>query len=152
MKKLLLTTAILATIGFRQPALAQAGADHDAHSVKQMAAVMKLEDALKSLQKGIAMMADTVSEKNLKEMLADGPIMEKWHEEEGAIREAAASLKQHAATLPDEKKKRLESSLSQFLNLLDDFHIATHNKDAAKARAEVTKTKGALKLIEANVQ
>lgn len=153
MKKLLLTTAILTTIGFQQPALAHEGEDHSehAHTEKQTVAI-KPEEALKALQGGIAMMADTVSEKNRKEMFADGLIMEKWHEEVAVIQEAIKLLKQHAATLPDEKKKRLESSLSQLLKLLDDFHIATHDKNVAKAQAEVTKAKGALKLIEVNIK
>jgi hypothetical protein len=154
MKKLLLTTAILATIGFQQPAFAREGEDHEkhTHSEKQVTVTMKPEAALKALQDGIAMMADTVSEKNREEMFADGPIMEKWHEEVSVIQDATTSLKQHATTLPDEKKKRLESSLNQLLKLLDDFHMATHNKDAAKAQAEVTKAKGALKLIEVNIK
>lgn len=154
MNKLLLTTAILALVGFQHPAMAREGEEHreHAHSAKQETATTKPENALKALQNGIAMMADTISEKNQKEMLADGPIMDKWHEEVGVIQEVTASLKHHAATLPDEKKKRLESSLNQLLRLLDDFHIATHNKDVAKAQAEVTKAKGALKLIEANIK
>lgn len=154
MKKLLLTTAILVFASFQQPTLAHEGEDHSehTHTEKQVTVAIKPEEALKALQGGIAMMADTVSEKNQKEMFADGPIMEKWHEEVAVIQEAIASLKQHAATLSDEKKKRLESSLSQLLKLLDDFHMATHDKNAAKAQAEVTKAKGALKLIEVNIK
>ena len=154
MKKLLLTTAILAVLGFQQPSLAQGQKENSdpSHSEEQAPIGIKPEDAVKALQNGIVMMADTVSEKNREEMFANGAIMEKWHEEVSAIQDTAASLKQHAATLPDEKKKRLESSLNQLLNLLDDFHIATHNKDAAKAQAEVAKAKGALKLIEANIK
>jgi len=156
MKKLLLTTAILALSGLQQPALAHGDEKHEGHhstsSTGSASTEMKSEDALKILHEGIALMEETVSDKNREEMFANGPIMDKWHDKESAIREAAESLKKNPSSVSGDKKKRLESSINQLNKVLDDFHIATHNQDAAKAQAEVKKAKGALKLIEANIK
>jgi hypothetical protein len=152
MKNLLFTTAILALIGFWQPALAHGDEKHDDAATHSVEATLTKEQALAALQDGITMMEKTVSDAHRAEMFNDGPIMEQWHEKVAAIEEASSVLRKHSATLAEDKKKRLEGALNQLSKVLDDFHMATHEKDAKKSQAEVTKAKGALKLVESNIK
>ena len=59
---------------------------------------------------------------------------------------------QYAATLDESQRKRIEGSISQISEKMDDFHIATHDRDAAKSRKEVKKTKGMLKLLKSQLK
>lgn len=153
MKKLLLTAAIIALTGLNQPAFAHGNEDHESQQHEASVAETRIPtEALTILQEGVALMADTVSEKNRAEMFADGPIMEKWHEKTVEIQESIGTLKHHAATLPNDKKVRLESSLNQLSKTLDDFHMMTHEKDPIKSEKEAKKAQGAVKLIEANLK
>ncbi len=153
MKKLLLTAAIIALTGLNQPAFAHGNEDHGGQQHEaSIAETRNPTEALTVLQEGVVLMADTVSEKNRAEMFSDGPIMEKWHEKTVEMQESIDVLKRHAATLPNDKKTRLESSLNQFSKALDDFHVMTHEKDPVKSEKEAKKAQGAVKLIEASLK
>ncbi len=150
MKKLLLATAILTLTGLQQPAFAHGDEDHTGQQHEASSAETRTPtEALAVLQEGVVLMAETVSEKNRAEMFADGPIMEKWHEKTVEMQESIDALKRHAATLTNDKKERLESSLNQLSRTLDDFHMMTHEKDPLKSEKEAKKAQGAVKMVEA---
>lgn len=153
MKRIILGFMLTTALGISYPAWSQGHENQGEQNLQEIsvAAVRTPEESLKVLQDGVAIMMDSVSEKNREEMFANGPIMEKWHEETVKIQEATETLQQHAATLPDDKKTRLEGALSLFSKALDNFHAMTHEKDAQKSVKEAKKVQQVLKLIETNL-
>lgn len=142
MKKLLLTTAMLALIGIQQPALAHGDEKHDeAHhesTAKAPAAtVVTAEEALAKIQSGM---------KTISALVAEGK-HDILHDEIEKIEGSIAALKENK-TLESDKKTRLESSLKQLSAQLDKVHSAADAKDAEKTKAEFRKAEGALKLVE----
>ena len=142
MKKLLLTAAILVLTGLQQPAFAHGDEEHGSQpheATSEMAMpAMTAQESLTSIQTGMA----TISSK-IETGALDG-----LHEEIEKIDMAAKMLKEKA-TVTEDKKARLESSLDQLSAQLDKMHDATDAKDMEKSKAEFKKAEGALKLVEA---
>lgn len=148
MKKLLLTTAILALAGFQQPALAHGDEKHeDAHhesTAKAPAAAATAataQEALTEIQSGMKAVATEVAEGK----------HDTLHDQIEKIEKSIASLKEKSG-LEGEKKARLDSSLKQLSTQLGKVHSAADAKDAEKTKAEFKKAEGALKLVESNVK
>lgn len=145
MKKLLLTTAILALVGLQQPAFAHGDEEHGEHhqeAAAEMAApAMTAEEALTSIQGGMTALGSQIEAGQL----------DLTHAEIEKIDAAAESLKGGAAVTED-KKARLESSINQFVSQLGKLHTVADAKDAEKSKAEFKKAQGALKLIESNLK
>lgn len=145
MKKLLLTTAILALVGLQQPAFAHGDEEHGDHHQEAAAEMappaMTAEEALTSIQAGMTVLGSQIEAGQL----------DLTHAEIEKIDAAAKSLKSGAAVTED-KKARLESSINQFVSQLGKLHAVADAKDAEKSKAEFKKAQGALKLIEANLK
>ena len=161
MKKLLLTTAILALAGFQQPALAHEGEDHsktEQHGQHEPSAVhdeatkiATKDDALKVLRDGVAFMDEAVN-KHKADLFANGKVMDQLHDVTVHIEEAAKFLEKDSESMEPTKKARLSSALKQLVKTTTDFHIGTHDKNLEKTLAELKKSQGALKLVESNVK
>jgi len=157
MKKILLTTAILAFAGLQQPALAHEGEDHsktEQHGQHEPSAVhdeatkiTTKDGALKVMRDGIAFMDEAVN-KHKANLFADGKVMDQLHDVTVHIEEAAKFLEKDAASMEPAKKARLSSALKQLVKTTTDFHIGTHDKNLEKTLAELKKSQGALKLVE----
>lgn len=148
MKKLLLTTAILAFAGFQQPALAHGDAKHEEHHAeasaadsKASAATKDAQSALAEIQAGMKTISTQISENKHDAM----------HDEIEKIEASINALKEKSA-LEGDKKTRLEASLKQLSTQLGKVHSAADAKDAEKTKAEFKKAEGALKLLESNVK
>ena len=145
MKKLLLTTAIIALAGLNQPAFAHGDEDHGNQpheaSTEAVMPTMSAQEALASIQAGM----DTISSQ------IDAGQFDLTHAEIEKIDVAAKSLKA-SATIADDKKARFESSINQFVAQLGKLHTVADSKDAEKSKAEFKKAQGALKLIETNLK
>lgn len=141
MKKLLLTAAIIALTGLNQPAFAHGDEDHGAqpHETTTEAATpaMTAQEALASIQTAMGTVGSQI----------DAGQFDLTHEEIEKIDAAAKSLKT-SATVAEDKKARLESSINQFVAQLGKLHTVTDAKDAEKSLAEFKKAQGALKLVE----
>lgn len=142
MKKLLLTAAILALTGLQQPAFAHGDGEHGEHHQEATAETampaMTAPEALTSIQSGMTTIGSQI----------EAGTLDAIHEEIEKIDMAAQTLKEKA-TVTEDKKTRLESSLAQFSAQLGKLHEATDVKDAVKSKAEFKKAEGAFKLVEA---
>ena len=148
MKKLLLTTAILATIGFQQPALAHGDEKHEGQHTEDPAIAPKAistatdaQGALTEIQAGMKTISTQISENKHDAM----------HDEIEKIEASIKALKEKSG-LEGDKKTRLEASLKQLSTQLGKVHSAADAKDAEKTKAEFKKAEGALKLLESNVK
>lgn len=145
MKKLLLTAAIIALTGLNQPAFAHGDEDHGTqpHEAATEAATPALtaQEALGSIQTGMGTVGSQI----------DAGQFDLTHEEIEKIDAAAKSLKT-SATVAEDKKARLESSINQFVAQLGKLHTVTDSKDAEKSLAEFKKAQGAFKLVEATLK
>lgn len=140
MKKLLLTTAIIALTGLNQPAFAHGDEDHgnQPHETTAEATMPTTQEALTSIQTGIDMLGSQI----------DAGQLDLTHAEIEKIDAAAKALKTNA-TVADDKKARLESSINQFIAQLGKLHTVADAKDVEKSKAEFKKAQGAFKLVEA---
>lgn len=145
MKKLMLTAAIIALTGLNQPAFAHGDENHGSqpHETATEAAMpaATTQEALTSIQTGM----DTVASQ------IDAGQLDLTHAEIEKIDAAAKSLRS-SATVTEDRKARLESSINQFVAQLGKLHTVADAKDAEKSKAEFKKAQGALKLIEANLK
>ncbi len=148
MKKLLLTTAILATIGFQQPALAHGDEKHEgqhteahASAPKTVSVAADAQGALTEIQAGMKTISTQISENKHDAM----------HDEIEKI-EASIKLLKEKSALEGDKKTRLEASLKQLSAQLGKVHSAADAKDVEKTKAEFKKAEGALKLVESNAK
>lgn len=146
MKKLLLTTAILALTGLQQPALAHGDekhgdAHHEAAAKAPVSTAATAQDALTEIQSGMKAVATQVAEGK----------HDTLHDQIEMIEKNIAALKEKSGT-EGEKKARLDSSLKQLSTQLGKVHSAADAKDAEKTKAEFKKAEGALKLVESNVK
>ena len=148
MKKLLLTTAILAFAGFQQPALAHGDEKHEGHHTEAATADSKAtttatdaQSALAEIQTGMKTISTQISENKHDAM----------HDEIEKIEASIKALKEKTG-LEGDKKTRLEASLKQLSTQLGKVHSAADAKDAEKTKAEFKKAEGALKLLESNVK
>jgi len=145
MKKLLLTTAIIALTGLNQPAFAHGDEDHgnQPHETSTEAAISATtaQESLTSIQTGMDMVGSQI----------DAGQFDLTHVEIEKIDTATKALKT-SASVADDKKARLESAINQFLAQLGKLHTVADAKDAEKSKAEFKKAQGALKLIESNLK
>jgi hypothetical protein len=148
MKKLLLATAILATIGFQQPALAHGDEKHEekhteapAVAPKAISTATDAQGVLTEIQAGMKTISTQISENKHDAM----------HDEIEKIEASIKALKEKSG-LEGDKKTRLEASLKQLSTQLGKVHSAADAKDAEKTKAEFKKAEGALKLLESNVK
>lgn len=142
MKKLMLTAAILALTGLNQPAFAHGDEDHgdQPHETTAEATMpaTTTQEALTSIQTGMDVVGSQIEAGQL----------DLTHAEIEKIDTAAKALKT-SATVADDKKARLESSINQFIAQLGKLHVVADAKDAEKSKAEFKKAQGAFKLVEA---
>lgn len=142
MKKLLLTAAIIALTGLNQPAFAHGDEDHgsQAHETTAEATMpaATTQEALTSIQTSMDAVGSQI----------DAGQFDLTHAEIEKIDTAAKALKT-TATVTDDKKARLESSINQFVTQLGKLHVVADAKDAEKSKAEFKKAQGAFKLVEA---
>lgn len=158
MKKLMLTAAILALTGLSQPAFAQVDEDHskmEQHNQHEPSTVedevkqiTNKDDALKVIRDGVLFMEEAVT-KHKADLFADGKAMDQLHDVTVHIEEGAKFLENDAGIDDPAKKARLSSAIKQLVKTTTDFHIATHDKNIEKTMAELKKSQGALKLVEA---
>lgn len=148
MKKLLLTTAILAFAGLQQPALAHGDEKHEGQHTEAPAADSKAtatatdaQSALAEIQAGMKTISTQISENKHDAM----------HYEIEKI-EASINVLKEKAGLEGDKKTRLEASLKQLSTQLGKVHSAADGKDAEKTKAEFKKAEGALRLVESNIK
>ncbi len=142
MKKLLLTAAILALTGLNQPAFAHGDEEHGAQPHETTAeATMPAttsQETLASIQTGMDTLGSQI----------DAGQLDLTHVEIEKI-DAAAKVLKTSATVEDDKKARLESSINQFVAQLGKLHVVADAKDAEKSKTEFKKAQGAFKLVEA---
>ena len=142
MKKLLLTAAILALTGLNQPAFAHGDEDHGSqpHETTAEASMpaTTTQEALTSIQTSMDVLGSQI----------DAGQLDLTHAEIEKIDAAAKALKT-SASVADDKKDRLESSINQFIAQLGKLHTVADAKDAEKSKAEFKKAQGAFKLVEA---
>ena len=86
------------------------------------------------------------------DLFNDGATMDKLHDITVHIEEAAKFIESQPSQKTEAEKARLLSALKQITKTATDFHIATHDRNLEKAKAELKKTQGALKLVEANLK
>lgn len=148
MKKLLLTTAILALSAFQQHALAHGDEKHEgqhtkaqASESKTVATVTDAQSALTNIQNGMKTINMQISENNYDAM----------HNQIEKIETSINVLKEKAG-LEGDKKTRLDASLKQLSTQLGKVHSAADAKDAEKTKAEFKKSEGALKLLESHIK
>ncbi len=146
MNKLFLTAAIVALTGLQQPAFAHGDEEHGTQPHQESTAEMAMpamtaQEALTSIKAGM----DTVGSQ------IDVGQFDLTHVEIEKIDTAAKALK-NGATVAEDKKTRLESSINQFVAQLGKLHTVADAKDAEKSKAEFKKAQGALKLIESNLK
>lgn len=142
MKKLLLTVAIFALTGLSQPAFAHGDEDHgdQPHETTAEASMpaTTTQEALTNIQTGIDALGSQI----------DAGQLDLTHAEIEKIDAAAKALKT-SASVADDKKDRLESSINQFIAQLGKLHTVADAKDAEKSKSEFKKAQGAFKLVEA---
>ncbi len=142
MKKLLLTVAIFSLTGLSQPAFAHGDEDHgdQPHETTAETAMpaTTTQEALTNIQTGIDALGSQI----------DAGQLDLTHAEIEKIDAAAKALKT-SASVTDDKKARLESSINQFIAQLGKLHTVADAKDAEKSKAEFKKAQGAFKLVEA---
>ena len=142
MKKLLLTAAIIALTGLNQPAFAHGDEEHGSQphetTAEAMMSATTAQESLTSIQTSM----DTVASQ------IEAGQLDLTHAEIEKIDTAAKALKT-SATVTDDKKTRLESSINQFVTQLGKLHVVADAKDAEKSKAEFKKAQGAFKLVEA---
>lgn len=157
MKKLMLAAAILALTGLH-PVLAHEGEDHsktEQHGQHEPSTIhdeasqiTTKDDAIKAMRDGVSFMDEAVN-KYKADLFADGKVMDQLHDITVHIDEAAKFLENDATNTDPAKKARLSSALKQLVKTTTDFHVATHDRNIDKTLAELKKTQGALKLVEA---
>lgn len=147
MKKLFITTSLIAALAAFQPALAHEGEDHGqekaqqtehaAHAGKAVSKAINAQEALAEIQSAI---------KEIGGMIAGG----KFDEIHEVSEKASAAIKtlQEKSTIEGDKKTRLDAALKQLSAQLGKLHTASDSKNAEKASAEFKKTESALKLVE----
>ena len=142
MKKLMLTAAIIALTGLNQPAFAHGDEDHgdQPHETTAEAAMpaTTTQEPLTSIQTSMDALGSQI----------DAGQLDLTHAEIEKIDAAVKALKT-SATVTDDKKARLESSINQFVAQLGKLHTVADAKDAEKSKAEFKKAQGAFKLVEA---
>ena len=142
MKKLMLTAAIIALTGLNQPAFAHGDEDHgdQPHETTAEAAMpaTTTQEPLTSIQTSMDALGSQI----------DAGQLDLTHAKIEKIDAAAKALKT-SATVADDKKARLESSINQFVAQLGKLHTVADAKDAEKSKAEFKKAQGAFKLVEA---
>ena len=142
MKKLLLTAAILALTGLNQPAFAHGDEEHGSQphetTAEAMMSATTAQESLTSIQTSM----DTVASQ------IEAGQLDLTHAEIEKIDTAAKALKT-SATVTDDKKARLESSINQFVTQLGKLHVVADAKDVEKSKVEFKKAQGAFKLVEA---
>lgn len=152
-KHTMLALTAITSFALLQPVLTSAheGEDHGEHHKVESAPAKKIsnEEALKVLDDGVKYMADAITEKNREDLFNGGPTMEKLHEITVGMQDAMKMLSENNQNLDTQKKARQDASLKQLTKAMDDYHAATHEKDAAKSDAELKKTQGTLKMVHA---
>ena len=142
MKKILLTAAIFALTGLSQPAFAHGDEDHgdQPHETTAEAAMpaTTTQEPLTSIQTSMDALGSQI----------DAGQFDLTHAKIEKIDAAAKALKT-SASVTDDKKARLESSINQFVAQLGKLHTVADAKDAEKSKAEFKKAQGAFKLVEA---
>jgi hypothetical protein len=142
MKKLLLTAAIIALTGLNQPAFAHGDEEHGSQphetTAEAMMSATTAQESLTSIQTSM----DTVASQ------IEAGQLDLTHAEIEKIDTAAKALKT-SATVTDDKKARLESSINQFVTQLGKLHTVADAKDVEKSKVEFKKAQGAFKLVEA---
>lgn len=108
-------------------------------------------DALKVIQDGIAFMNDIMTSEQT-DLFNNGPVMDKLHDVTVHIEESAKFIEEHAALMPEAQKTRLSSAIKQLTKSVTDFHTATHDRNLENSMAELKKSQGALKLVEASLK
>ncbi len=145
MKKLLLTAAIIALTGLNQPAFAHGDEEHGSQphetTAEAMMSATTAQESLTSIQTSMDTLGSQI----------DAGQLDLTHVEIEKI-DAAAKVLKTSATVEDDKKARLESSINQFVAQLGKLHVVADAKDAEKSKTEFKKAQGALKLIESNLK
>ncbi|QQG35746.1 MAG: hypothetical protein HYS17_09580 [Micavibrio aeruginosavorus] len=140
------------------PVFADSGHSHSSHaeSASAEAAVpadsLTREQALKAINDAILYMEEALGEENRESLFNDGSVMETLHEKTVSMQEALEKLEVDADSLDKGNGVRLKAAIEQLSERANEYHIATHDKDAEKALAEVKKMMGALKLIELSLK
>ncbi len=150
MKIRLMSAMAFALLIILQPVIGYAhGDEHHAEGEQHAEEATQTNDqALKSLEEGIVVMASTMSDEKREEMFNDGPIMETWHTKSVAIDAAMSAIRKNITNTDKDKKRRIEGTLSQLGLTIDAFHAATHKRDLEGAQSAIKKAKGALKLLK----
>lgn len=139
MKKLLMTTAILAAFTVFQPSLAHEGEDHDAApAVAAPVQAMPAAQALNELQTGFTTIDDLAASGK------DG-----LHEEIEKLEKGPVASLLADNSISANKKTRLTASLKQLTAQFGKLHDAADKKNTAQIAIELKKAHGALKLVEA---
>lgn len=150
MKTVLLALLVGTSLSIASPVFAHGSEDHATSYISSELQDPSLQNsqAIMDLEEGFSFMEETISEKNIEEMFNGGPIMEAWHEKSIKIGEAIEYLDGYSQTLDKDQAARIIGVTERISEILNDFHIATHNKDKIAAEKEVTKGKSALKLLK----
>ncbi|MFT7144839.1 MAG: hypothetical protein ACI9TY_000603 [Alphaproteobacteria bacterium] len=105
----------------------------------EVKAIMTYQDGLDILSKAILVMQKTVLDSNIEEMFAGGAIMDEWHEATFAIADAVEAIDTYVETLEGQKQEDTSLALEDFLEVLDQFHIETHEKNMQGSRDQAMK-------------
>lgn len=145
MKKRLLTAAIFALAGLHQPAFAhghEKQGDQPHETVSTVATpALTVQATLATIQAGMATIGSQI----------EAGQFDTIHEEIEKIDLSVKMLKENA-TVSDDKKARLESSINQFTGQLSKLHTVADAKNAEKSKVEFKKAQGALKLVESSLK
>lgn len=143
MKKLLLTAAILILTGLHQPDFAYGSEGHgnQPHESEAEMATPSIteQEPLTSIQTGMSTIGSQIEAGQFNLI----------HAEIEKIDSATKDLKS-SATVGDEKRARLASSIDQLVAQLGKLHTVTDDKEVVKSKAdtEFKKAQGAMKLVE----
>lgn len=123
--------------------VAQASA-HGDHQDTAVPVSPSREAALKMLRDGVNYMEEALNEQNRESLFSDGPVMEKLHEKVVSMEDAIKTLSANLSDAPSTQR----TALKRLPVIFTAYHEATHDKDAAKALAEVKKAQNALRVLE----
>lgn len=160
MNKLFLTTTMVLALGLSMPAYAHDGEVHESAAEHrhddggihtEASQITDNTSALKVIQDGVSFMNEAIISQQA-DLFNDGATMDKLHDITVHIEEAAKFIESQPSQRTEAEKTRLLSALKQITKTATDFHIATHDRNLEKAKAELKKTQGALKLVEANLK
>lgn len=136
MKKLFITTSLIAALAAFQPVLANEGHEQAAAD-KSTSSASVASDPMADIQTHF---------KTLDEMLAAGTLPE-MHAVIEKIEKADKALEEKT-TLTGENKTRLSSTVKQLNAQLAKLHKVSDKNDKAATETELKKAKSALKLVE----